>query len=240
MQQKTPKDYVIATGQAYSVKEFVNMASSYLGMKIFWSGKGLKEVGYLKNKNKKEVIVRIDKNYFRPNEVNYLRGDAKKAFKVLKFKPKYTFESLVKDMIEEDLKLAKKEINFKEIINYCNSYIKSKKDDDILLIEGVGGTMVPINSKYTILDLIKKLNIPIILTIGSYLGSISHTLNSYEVLIKNNVNINSIVLNESNQNNVGMELIKSSLLNYIKTIPIYSLKRNHNNNKVVDKILDNL
>ena len=147
-----------------------------------------------------------------------------------------------KDPLSPDMaaKLAKKEINFKEIINYCNSYIKSKKDDDILLIEGVGGTMVPINSKYTILDLIKKLNIPIILTIGSYLGSISHTLNSYEVLIKNNVNINSIVLNESNQNNVAMELIQSSLLNYIKTIPIYSLKRDHKNNNIVDKILDNL
>jgi len=137
-------------------------------------------------------------------------------------------------------KLAKKEIKFKEVINFCHSCIKSNKNDDILLIEGVGGTMVPINSKYTILDLIKNLNIPIILTIGSYLGSISHTLNSYEVLIKNNVNINSIVLNESNQNNVGMELIKSSLLNYIKTIPIYSLKRDHKNNNIVDKILNNL
>jgi len=147
-----------------------------------------------------------------------------------------------KDPLSPDMaaKLAKKEINFKEIINYCNSYIKSKKDDDILLIEGVGGTMVPINSKYTILDLIKKLNIPIILTIGSYLGSISHTLNSYEVLIKNNVNINSIILNQSNENDVGIELTKSSLLNYIKTIPIYSINRGHKNNNIVDKILDNL
>jgi len=147
-----------------------------------------------------------------------------------------------KDPLSPDMaaKLAKKEINFKEIINYCNSYIKSKKDDDILLIEGVGGTMVPINSKYTILDLIKKLNIPIILTIGSYLGSISHTLNSYEVLIKNNVNINSIILNQSNENDVGIELTKSSLLNYIKTIPIYSIHRGHKNNNIVDKILDNL
>ena len=147
-----------------------------------------------------------------------------------------------KDSLSPDMaaKLAKKEIKFKEVINFCHSRIKSNKNNDILLIEGVGGTMVPINSKYTILDLIKNLNVPIILTIGSYLGSISHTLNSYEVLIKNNVNINSIVLNESNENNVGMKLIKSSLLNYIKTIPIYSLKRNHKNNNVVDKILDNL
>ena len=106
MQQKTPKDYVIATGQAYSVKEFVNMASSYLGMKIFWSGKGLKEVGYLKNKNKKEVIVRIDKNYFRPNEVHYLKGNASKAYKDLNFSPKYSFKDLIKDMINSDLEEA--------------------------------------------------------------------------------------------------------------------------------------
>jgi len=137
-------------------------------------------------------------------------------------------------------KLAQKIIKYKEIINFCNSHIKAKKSDDILLIEGVGGTMVPINSKYTILDLIKDLNIPIILTIGSYLGSISHTLNSYEVLIKNSVNINSIVLNQSNENDVGIELTKSSLLNYIKTIPIYSIHRGHKNNNIVDKILDNL
>ena len=147
-----------------------------------------------------------------------------------------------KDPLSPDMaaKLAKKEIKFKEVINFCHSRIKSNKNDDIFLIEGVGGTMVPINSKYTILDLIKNLNIPIILTIGSYLGSISHTLNSYEVLIKNNVNINSIILNQSNENDVGIELTKSSLLNYIKTIPIYSINRGHKNNNIVDKILDNL
>ena len=59
---------------------------------------------------KKEIIIRIDKNYFRPNEVDYLRGDARKAFKELNFKPKYTFKDLVKDMIDSDLKEAKKEL----------------------------------------------------------------------------------------------------------------------------------
>jgi len=110
MQQKNPKDYVIATGHAYSVKQFVNIASSYLGMKIFWSGKGLKEIGYIKNKNKKKILIRIDKSYFRPNEVKYLKGDASKALKDLKFKPKYSFKDLVKDMIDSDLKEAKKEL----------------------------------------------------------------------------------------------------------------------------------
>jgi len=110
MQQKKPKDYVIATGQAYSVKQFVNIAASYLGIKIFWQGKGLNEIGYIKNKNKNEIIIRIDKNYFRPNEVKYLKGDASKALKDLKFKPKYSFKALVQDMIDSDLKEAKKEL----------------------------------------------------------------------------------------------------------------------------------
>ena len=57
------------------------------GIKIYWEGRGLNEVGFIKN-GKKEIIIRIDKNYFRPNEVDYLRGDARKAFKELNFKPK--------------------------------------------------------------------------------------------------------------------------------------------------------
>ena len=135
--------------------------------------------------------------------------------------------------------IEKKEINFKELIHFCNAHIKSK-DDDILIIEGVGGTMVPINNKYTILDIMKSLNIPIILTIGTYLGTISHTLNAYEVLIKNDINVNSIVLNQSNENEVDMELTQNSLLNYIKNIPIHTIKRNHENNNVLDNIIENL
>jgi len=112
LQQKKPEDYVIATGETYSVRDFIRVASKFLNMKIFWTGKGLNEVGYLKNKKgKKEVIIRIDKNYFRPNEVNYLKGDSTKAFRKLRFKPKYTFKALVKDMIENDLNEAKDSLN---------------------------------------------------------------------------------------------------------------------------------
>ena len=110
LQQKKPNDFVVATGQAFSVRQFVEIASKYLNLKIYWQGKGLNEVGYLKKGSKKEIIIRVDKNYFRPNEVEYLKGDARKAFKLLKFKPKYTFKDLVKDMIESDLKKAKKEL----------------------------------------------------------------------------------------------------------------------------------
>ena len=110
LQQKKPDDFVVATGEAYSVKQFIDTASKILNFKIIWKGKGLNERGYLVNKDKKELIIKIDKKYFRPNEVNYLRGNAKKAFKKLNFKPKFTFYDLVKDMIVNDLKLAEKEI----------------------------------------------------------------------------------------------------------------------------------
>jgi len=113
LQQKKPSDYVIATGHAYSVRDFINIASKCLGMKIYWKGDGLNEIGYIKDKGKNITIIKIDKNYFRPNEVNYLRGNANKAFKELKFKPKYSFEDLVKDMLEGDLKIAKAELNIK-------------------------------------------------------------------------------------------------------------------------------
>ena len=109
LQQKKPNDYVIATGQAYSVREFINIASKYLKMKIFWKGKGLREEGYIKNNGKNETIIKIDKNYFRPNEVNYLKGNAKKAFKDLNFKPKFSFIDLVQDMLDGDMDKAKKE-----------------------------------------------------------------------------------------------------------------------------------
>ena len=111
LQQKKPDDFVVATGYAYSVRQFVEIASNYLGLRIYWQGKGLNEVGYIKKGSKKEIIIKIDKNYFRPNEVQYLRGDARKAFKVLNFKPKFSFKELVKDMIESDLAEAQEKLD---------------------------------------------------------------------------------------------------------------------------------
>jgi len=80
-------------------------ASKKLDMNIKWKGKGLNEVGYLDGKK----IIKIDPNYFRPTEVDNLLGDSSKAKKKLKWKPKISFEKLVQEMIDEDLKLAKKE-----------------------------------------------------------------------------------------------------------------------------------
>jgi GDPmannose 4,6-dehydratase len=111
LQQKKPEDFVVATGYTYSVKQFINISAKFLNFKIFWTGKGINEKAYLIKGKKKELLVKVDKKYFRPNEVNYLRGDARKAYKKLKFKPKYSFNDLVSDMIVEDLKLAKFEKN---------------------------------------------------------------------------------------------------------------------------------
>jgi GDPmannose 4,6-dehydratase len=111
LQKKKAEDYVIATGVVCSVKEFINKCCKYLGIKIYWSGKGLNEYAYTIQNKKKIVFLKIDKLYFRPLEVDFLRGDSRKAFKKLKFRPKYNLESLIKDMIDSDLLLAKKEIN---------------------------------------------------------------------------------------------------------------------------------
>ena len=100
LNQKKPKDYVIATGRQLSVKMFVKLVSKELNMKIDWKGSGLNEKGYWKNK----PIIEIDKRYFRPTEVNSLRGDAKIAKKELNWQPKYTVVGLIKDMVYKEFK----------------------------------------------------------------------------------------------------------------------------------------
>ena len=104
LQQKNPEDYVIATGKQYSVRDFVNEASKNLDMKIEWKGKGLEEVGLVNGKN----IIEIDPRYFRPTEVETLLGDSSKAKAKLNWSPKISFKQLVKEMIDEDLKLVKR------------------------------------------------------------------------------------------------------------------------------------
>jgi len=100
LNQKKAKDYVIATGTQYSVKTFVNLVAKELDIKISWKGYGLNEKGYWNNQS----IIEIDKRYFRPTEVNSLKGNAQLARKELKWKPKYNITSLIKEMIEQEYK----------------------------------------------------------------------------------------------------------------------------------------
>ena len=103
LQQQKPEDFVIATGKQYSVRDFIEEASKNLDMKIDWRGKDLEEVGSFNGKD----IIMVDPRYFRPTEVETLLGDASKAKEKLNWTPKISFEQLVKEMIDEDLKLAK-------------------------------------------------------------------------------------------------------------------------------------
>jgi GDPmannose 4,6-dehydratase len=106
LQQNEPKDYVIATGEQHSVREFVDLASNFLGMEIKWEGAGAEERGVDKNG---DVIVAVDPRYYRPTEVETLLGDATRARLELGWKPKVTFRELVKEMVDEDLKTAEKD-----------------------------------------------------------------------------------------------------------------------------------
>ena len=97
LQQDQPDDYVIATGVQYSVRDFVDAAAPYFGMKIEWMGEGLNEVGY--DWNTKRAVVKVDPKYFRPAEVESLLGDATKAKEKLGWEPKTSFTELVEDMV---------------------------------------------------------------------------------------------------------------------------------------------
>jgi len=100
LQQDKPDDFVIATGKQYSVRDFVNLTAKNLDMKIEWIGKDENEIGIFENKE----IIKIDTTYYRPTEVESLLGDSSKAKKELGWEPKISFEELVKEMVEKDLK----------------------------------------------------------------------------------------------------------------------------------------
>tara|TARA_B100000886_G_scaffold339266_1_gene304234 strand:- start:987 stop:2027 length:1041 start_codon:yes stop_codon:yes gene_type:complete len=101
LQQKKPDDYVIATGKQLSIREFVNLVSKKLHLKISWKGKGLNERGY-DLKSKKDIIL-IDKNYIRPLDVNTLLGNASKARKKLSWKPKTNIHKIIDEMILDEI-----------------------------------------------------------------------------------------------------------------------------------------
>ena len=125
LQLKKPDDFVISNDFNMTVKEFINRSANELGFSIKWKGKNFNEKGYVKtifkkiNKNCQlkpgQLIVKVDQKYFRPLEVNELRGDSSKAKKILKWKPKIKIESLIKEMVLHDFSLAKNSYFIKNI-----------------------------------------------------------------------------------------------------------------------------
>ena len=105
MQYKKPDDFVIATNKTHSVRKFIELAFKRVGISIIWKGKGVKEIGF--DKKSKKIRVKVDKIYFRPNEVEYLKGDYTKIKKLIGWKPKMKFEQLVNTMVDDDLKELK-------------------------------------------------------------------------------------------------------------------------------------
>jgi len=106
LQQDKPDDFVIATGQKHSVREFVEKAFGNIGINVHWEGEGLDEVG--RNAETKKVLVRVDPRYFRPTEVDLLMGNPTKAKQLLNWATSISFEQLVKEMVEKDIELFKK------------------------------------------------------------------------------------------------------------------------------------
>jgi len=116
LQQDKPEDYVIATGSQFSVREFIQWSGEELGIKIKFEGQGIKEIGIVEkisgsnapSLNVGDVIVKIDPAYFRPTEVDNLIGDPSKAARDLKWIPEISAKDMCSEMIQHDLKQAKK------------------------------------------------------------------------------------------------------------------------------------
>ena len=115
LQQDSPDDFVIATGTTTEVLEFVRKAFAEVGIEIEFIGEGIQEKGVIKSCNgdykleKGKVVVEVDSGYFRPTEVDLLLDDSTKARQKLGWKPKYDLDSLIKDMMQSDIKLMQKD-----------------------------------------------------------------------------------------------------------------------------------
>ncbi|MEX0450063.1 GDP-mannose 4,6-dehydratase [Spiribacter sp. 221] len=108
LQQETPEDFVIATGEQHSVREFVELAAAEVGMQIVWRGEGVGEIGVVVDgQGSEQTVVRVDPRYFRPTEVETLLGDASYAQERLGWTPQTGFTELVSEMMHEDLKSAR-------------------------------------------------------------------------------------------------------------------------------------
>ena len=116
LQQQKPDDFVLATGESYSVRQFIELAFAQVGRNVAWKGSGNEEVGFDRANGKE--LVKIDQRYFRPTEVDELLGDASKAQRELGWKAETTFKDLVAEMVTSDLELIRSDPNAVSRVNY--------------------------------------------------------------------------------------------------------------------------
>ena len=120
LQQDSADDYVLATGKTYTVRHFCELAFKEIGVDIIWKGTGDQQQGI--NSSTNQVVIEVDKKYYRPTEVDLLIGDASKAEKTLGWKPKYSLNTMVSEMVKSDIKLFQKQQVLKnngfEVNNY--------------------------------------------------------------------------------------------------------------------------
>lgn len=133
LQQEKPEDFCVATGENHTVREFCEKAFGFAGMEIEWGGERgtVNEFAYRKDDPNKEPVIKIDERYFRPTEVDQLLGDPAKAKAKLGWKPDYSFDDLVKEMVEGDLEILEKklsvDIGFEEFQYAATSKISATK-----------------------------------------------------------------------------------------------------------------
>jgi dethiobiotin synthetase len=114
-------------------------------------------------------------------------------------------------------------IDFDALVKFSRAAIESNKD--ALLIEGIGGIMVPLDDRHTVLDWMIALNIPLVLVTGSYLGSLSHTLTALDVLVRRGLTVRAVVVNETSASPVAMESTVGTIANFARAVPIVGLGR---------------
>ena len=117
-------------------------------------------------------------------------------------------------------------INFAQLVEFCRTSISTNTSKDIVtLIEGVGGTMVPLDAEHTVLDWISSLKIPTILVAGTYLGTISHTLTAYKALASKGINVSNIILSQSEKSPVPMSETRATISRFLPGIDITGIGR---------------
>jgi dethiobiotin synthetase len=117
-----------------------------------------------------------------------------------------------------------KKIALAELVSHCqNKILQAKLKNQIHLIEGVGGMMAPMGEQYTVIDWIQQLGIPCILVVGSYLGTLSHTLSAVAVLQMKGIDILALVINESQESHIKLEDTVDCLQSFVQPIPIFPL-----------------